>query len=182
MKTIALAIALLLGLASCKVGDEQANELTAPALATATDAGKPLPEALPQGFTLGFPYHFIKREIFHRGRKDARLRYTVEFLEGTPASIASSLNASAKAAGFTKINSRHLRDGRIHFIATKRGYGQLRAEIKPAGNRKLSNAAAKGTLVMGWPVEPATAKPATDAMTKDPIVATPATSSEPAQN
>lgn len=189
MKTAALAIALVLGLAACKAGNEQTATPAAPAEpATSTPAaavGEPLPEALPQGFALAFPYHFTKREIIHPGRKDARLRYTVEYLEGDPASIASSLGASARAAGFTSTQAKRFGDGRLHFIARKTGYGQLRAEIKPAGDRKLSNAAARGTVVMGWPAEgsaDAGTDLAVDAAATDPaaVPAAPADATSPA--
>jgi len=189
MKTAALAFALLLGLAACKAGNEQAATPAMPAepAATVATAGEPLPEALPQGFALGFPYHFTKREIVHPGRKDARLRYTVEYLDGDPAAIASSLGASARAAGFTSTQAKRFDDGRLHFIARKPGYGQLRAEIKPAGDRKLSNAAARGTLVMGWPAEggaDAGTDPAVDAAATNQAAVAPATatSPEPAQD
>jgi hypothetical protein len=120
--------------------------------AAAEIPAEPLPEALPLGFALDFPYHFTKRETANAGRKDARLRYTVEYLAGDANAIASSLEKSAAAAGFDSSHIKRFDDGRIYFIAKKRGYGDLRSVIQNAGSQKLRNSAAKGTLVMGWPL------------------------------
>ncbi len=67
------------------------------------------------------------------------------------------------------------KNGAIHFLTDKAGYGQMRAEIRPAAGRKLSNSAAKGTVVLGWPSQSASS--ATQAAKPEPE----ATASEPPQ-
>lgn len=168
MKTVAISFVLTLGLVACSAGNDSPTE---PAVATtpagaqpapaAVPRGKPLTEALPQGFMLDFPYHFTRRQVVDAGKRGQRLRYTVEFLDGDVDAIAASMAVSAKAAGFESSQTKRLKDGGIHFMATKPGYGELSAALRPIGKRKLKNSAARGTVVMGWPAPATTSAAAT---------------------
>jgi hypothetical protein len=155
MRSIAAALVLspFLLLAACS--QPAPAEVAAADAADAADASAPtgtaLPEALPQGFTLGFPYHYTNQETTRAG-KAKRQRISVEYLAGDANSTAASLAQSALAAGFNKGLWGVQKDGSIHFVADKAGYGQLRAQIRPAGSEPMHNPAAKGTLTMGWPV------------------------------
>jgi hypothetical protein len=163
--TLATALLLSLGLAACQGNQGPATPGAGAAAADATastqapaavPAGEPLPDALPQGVEIDFPHHFTKREVGEASNgKEARLRYTVEYLDGDAASVAASLAGSMMDAGFQSGKWRVRDDGRIQFAANKAGYGQMRAEVRPAGKRKLRNAAAKGTVALGWPVQEA---------------------------
>jgi len=169
--TLATALLLSLGLAAC-----QGNQ--APAAATPADAeaaspapaqaavpgGDPLPDALPQGVAIDFPYHFIKREeVAASNGNEARLRYTVEYLEGDVASVTASLAESVMEAGFQSGRWQARNDGRTHLVANKAGYGQMQANIAPIGKRKPRNAQAKGIVTLGWPAQDAPAVETADA-------------------
>ena len=166
MKNTALATTLLLslGLAAC-----QGNQ-TPPAAATTTDAeatsparaavpgGDPLPDALPQGVSIDFPHHFVKRVgIAGSNGKEARLRYTLEYLDGDAASVTASLAGSMMKAEFQSGRWQARNDGHIHFVANKNGYGQMQANIIPIGKRKPRHAEAKGIVTLGWPAQDAQA-------------------------
>lgn len=151
MKKHAIIITLssLLALVACqRTGDPSAPDAS-PSL-PATVSGTSLPEPLPQGFQLAFPYHYTKKEVV-RGRNQ-RQRITVEYLEGDAASIVGSLAQSAIAVGFSKGLWGVQKDGSIHFVADKPGFGQLRAQIRPGADGKLQNTFAKGSVTMGWPL------------------------------
>ncbi|WP_111265588.1 hypothetical protein [Marilutibacter maris] len=155
-KHIALLSVLTLTIAACQPVQEPQN-IGETGKAVTIPAAIPLPEALPEGVELQFPYHFIKKENIIPASGPARLRYTVEYLSGSPDSIAKSLASSVKAAGFLKVSTRHLEDGRIHLIANKPGYGRLQAAIVPSSSQKLEHLQAAGTVSMGWPLHGAKA-------------------------
>jgi hypothetical protein len=149
--TAVLVLTSLLLLAGCNQRDAADVGIARTGGMVSAPAGASLPEALPQGFALDFPYHYTGQEIVRAG-KAKRQRITVEFLDGDVNSILGSLAQSALTAGFSKGLWGVQNDGSIQFVADKPGYGQLRAQIRPAGSESLRNPAAKGTLVMGWPV------------------------------
>ncbi|WP_242165844.1 hypothetical protein [Lysobacter sp. M15] len=148
-KYATVALSSLLALAACQPASNPSAPDASPS-SPATASGTALPEALPQGFQLAFPYHYTKKEVV-RGRKQ-RQRITVEFLEGDAASIAGSLTQSAIAVGFSKGLWGVQKDGSIHFVADKPGFGQLRAQIRSGGDEKMQNPSAKGSVTMGWPL------------------------------
>lgn len=175
MKNPILATALMLCLAACQ--DDRAPAARTPDAQPspsaqaegAAPAGDPLPDALPQGVAIDFPYHFIKREdIPASNGKEARLRYTLEYLEGDAASVTASLAGSMMEAGFQSGRWQARGDGRIHFAANKNGYGQMQANIIPLSKSKPRNAAAKGSVTLGWPVQDAPAAKAIDAQASAP--------------
>lgn len=142
MKHMLWALALAGLLAGCPAQDRPDQ--------AATPAGKPVPQALPQGFVLRFAHDFRGDTLVTVTPREQRRRVTVEYLEGEPADIVASLAGSALDAGFKSGRWQQTQDGRISFFAHKGGYGQLRAEITPGG--RLSHPAAKGAVVLGWPV------------------------------
>jgi hypothetical protein len=160
MKVInaSIVVSTLFALAACQPESIAGSPDASPSMPVSLAAGTALPNALPQGFELGFPYHYTQVEVVP-GRKQ-RQRITVEFLEGDVASTAGSLANGAVAAGFTRGIWGVQKDGSIHFVADKPGYGQMRAHITSAVGKSLENPAAKGELVMGWPVRPADPIPA----------------------
>ena len=138
-------------LAGCDQRDAAGSAPAQTAASTAETAGTALPVALPQGFSLGFPYRYTGQEIARTG-KAQRQRITVEFLAGDVNSTVGSLAQSALAAGFAKGLWGIQKDGSIHLVADKAGYGQLRMQIKPiAAGETPQNAAARGTVTIGWP-------------------------------
>lgn len=141
----------LIALAGCNQRDVAGSTTPAATIAPAAPAaGAALPAALPEGFSLGFPHHYVGQEVARVG-KAQRQRITVEYLDGDANSAVGSLAQSALAAGFGKGLWGVQKDGSIHFVANKAGYGQLRAQIRPVAGETLQNPSAKGTVTMGWP-------------------------------
>ncbi|HET6435865.1 MAG TPA: hypothetical protein VFG18_09225 [Xanthomonadaceae bacterium] len=151
MKHMLWALALAGLVAGCSAQD-QPDQAAAPA------AGQPVPQALPQGFVLRFAHDFRGETLVAVTPREQRRRVTVEYLEGEPADIVASLADSAVRAGFKSGRWQQAKDGGISFFAHKGGYGQLRAEITPGG--RLSHPAARGVVVLGWPVRSRPSAPA----------------------
>lgn len=155
MKNILFALAVTGLLAACSVEEPgqavaPTGDAAVPADGGAIQRGQPLPRPLPQGFALRFPHDFRAESVVPATPREQRRRVTVEYLEGDAGDIVASLASSALDAGFKSGRWQVARDGRISFFAYKGGYGQMRAEISPGG--RLSNPAAKGLVVLGWPV------------------------------
>lgn len=157
MKQALFVATLTIALTACGAnqGNPPASSQT-PVAATSVASGTALPEALPQGFVLKFPYHFTKLSTGPDKDGQQRQRFTVEFLDGDATTVMGSLSASAIEAGFRNGNWAVRKPGIIHFAAGKPGYGQMRAEIRAVDKKMLSNPSAKGTVVMGWPMQPST--------------------------
>lgn len=109
-----------------------------------------MPQPMPQGFALKFPYNFIEQSTGPANNGELRDRFTVEFLDGDINAVAGSLMASAVEAGFQN-GSWSAHKNMIQVSVNKAGYGQMRAVVQLADRRKLSHPQAKGLVILGWP-------------------------------
>jgi pyruvate/2-oxoglutarate dehydrogenase complex dihydrolipoamide acyltransferase (E2) component len=139
--------------ASAPVSDTAKPAASRAAEPASTDlAGRKLATPLPKGITLDFPYH-LRQDIVETS-KDGRKRrkVTVEYLQGTPQDIRTSVGAALKGAGLELQEESTTRDGGARLKYRLKGFGTVVVSIPSTKRDKYRNPAAQGHMSLDFPV------------------------------
>lgn len=151
----AFVFLLVLGLAACSAGQQDA---TSPA-AVADTSDTPCPQGQAYAFMpdealeVSFPFHLRSDRIYLK-QTELRRGIELEYLQGEPAGVWAGLRESLGTAGYAPLGERSVDSkGVIRQNYSKDGRPNLFVAVIPDAGRKPANPDAKGVVRFSWPIQ-----------------------------